>query len=140
MNHFCFIAKIKILPTSDSFFSERDLRAFECSLGGEHGVKKDGTLIRVAEQLSEVRKINFILDLSENKQVIHSLVNWVMLGFGSDQEYYGETLLVYSEYGKPESINVDKSFFFVGLRENSKGNPDKSYQEPICISGSYCIA
>jgi hypothetical protein len=136
-----FIANIEVVCScKQCFFSQREINFFRSRFGGESGVMRNGTMVRMSESSKGLRRINFILDLCENRETLDGLTSWVLCVFGTDREYPGEGVIICSEYGKEEVISGDQSFFIVSMRENSRGNPDNSYEAPACVSGSYCIA
>jgi len=140
MEAFAFIASIRVVSSS-GFFNESSLLHHARALyEGEHGVKKDGTLFRMRESDSGLRRIKYTLDVDDSPDAICNLHLWVTRGFGDNTEFLGEGVVVYSEYGKKEIISGDRNLFVVGFRENSKGNPDQSYEAPKSTDGSYCIA
>jgi|GEM_PF-3131721 len=136
-----FIANIKLVcPSEKSPFSEEEQRIVEACFEGEHGVKKDGTLLRLAESFGEMKRTDFVLDVCENYEAIQQLCSWVSNSWCSNQEFFGEGIIIYSSYGKAEVISAcKKSFFILSMRENSLGFPEKSKEIPEYAPGSLCM-
>ncbi len=139
MEGIVFVVEIELVDLLDCPFSESDIRFFLSHFGGEHGVKRDGALMRMNESCKDKRRIKFVLDVCENHDALAGLLTWISFNLGTSLEFPGKGVVIYSEHGKEEEVSCDNGLFIVSLRENSRGFPENVREVPDYIPGSLCV-